>query len=457
MGYAVLHLDKAKGNEVKMTAHIERKQMPANAVPELTCLNEELIEFPTGVTNRTEAIEYRLNHAGLTRKIGSNQVRAIRIMLTGSNIAMKCIEAEGRIKEWCADNLDWLCNTFGRENIVSAVLHRDEATPHIHATVIPIVMGERRKISNKQPHNKGKKSYRKKPDYRPRLCADDIMTRTKLKSYQDSYADAMKKYGLERGIVGSEARHITTQEFYRNAIAQQQDLQDNIDELLKIEEQKRQALEEFTRQELTLRSNLRKAKSELKTVKAEIKTGKLKNAASEVGSTIMEGIGSIIGTSQVKRQQQEINSLHDENQSQQQKIDGLIQTIHRERAENVKIIKSLQDELHTIYHWLPDTKPLIRMGQYCRTVGFSDDMVKTLLNMKPIYFSGSIYSHEHKQHFETKKSKAQLVKDPNRTGVFRLLIDAIDIVQWFREKRHKLLLSMGIEPIGPKQKRGINI
>lgn len=454
MGYAVLHLDKAKGNEVKMTAHIERKQMPANAVPELTCLNEELIEFPTGVTNRTEAIEYRLNHAGLTRKIGSNQVRAIRIMLTGSNTEMKRIEAEGRIKEWCADNLDWLCNTFGRENIVSAVLHRDEATPHIHATVVPIVTGERRKTSNKQPNNKG---YRKKPDYRPRLCADDIVTRIKLKSYQDSYADAMKKYGLERGIVGSEARHITTQEFYRKAIAQQQDLQDNIDELLKIEERKRQALEEFTRQEQSLHSNLRKAESELKTVKAEIKTEKLKNAAAEVGSTIMEGIGSIIGTSQVKRQQQEINSLHDKNQSQQQKIDGLIQTIHRERAEDVKIIKSLQDELHSIYHWLPDTKPLIRMGEYCRTVGFSDDMVKTLLDMKPVYFSGSIYSHEYKQRFETKNSKAQLVKDLTRPGVFRLLIDTIDIVQWCREKRKNLLLSMDIKSIGPKQKRGIKI
>jgi hypothetical protein len=28
MGYAVLHLDKASGNEAKMTAHIERTQMP---------------------------------------------------------------------------------------------------------------------------------------------------------------------------------------------------------------------------------------------------------------------------------------------------------------------------------------------------------------------------------------------------------------------------------------------
>ena len=60
MGYVVLHLDKSPGNETAMTAHIARTRMPPNAIPSLTCLNEELIEFPDGVTNRTEAIDNRL-------------------------------------------------------------------------------------------------------------------------------------------------------------------------------------------------------------------------------------------------------------------------------------------------------------------------------------------------------------------------------------------------------------
>ena len=42
MGYAVLHLDKAPGNEAAMTAHIARTKIPTNASPERTCLNEEL-------------------------------------------------------------------------------------------------------------------------------------------------------------------------------------------------------------------------------------------------------------------------------------------------------------------------------------------------------------------------------------------------------------------------------
>ena len=106
MGYAVLHLDKSPGNEVRMTAHIARTQMPANANPTLTYLNVELVEFPEGVADRTEAIQHRLDNAGLTRKIGTNQVQTIRIMLTGSHEDMKRVEAEGRLDEWCSDNLE---------------------------------------------------------------------------------------------------------------------------------------------------------------------------------------------------------------------------------------------------------------------------------------------------------------------------------------------------------------
>ena len=108
--------------------------MPPNAIPELTYLNEELVEFPEGVADRTEAINHRLEHVGLTRKIGTNQVRVIRVMLTGTQEDMKRIAQEGRLKAWCADNLAWLRKTFGTENVVSAVLHMDEATPHIWKT-----------------------------------------------------------------------------------------------------------------------------------------------------------------------------------------------------------------------------------------------------------------------------------------------------------------------------------
>lgn len=216
MGYAVLHLEKAKGADTGMSAHIERTIHPKNADESRTHLNKELIEFPDGIHSRSEAISHRINTAGITRKIGKNQVRAIRALLTGTNEDMKRIEDSGQLDHWCQDNIQWLQETYGKENVVSAVLHMDENTPHIHATIVPIVTCERRKA--KKEEENGKRRYRKKKSGIVRLCADDVMARNNLKHYQDSYAQLMNKYELQRGIEGSEAKHISTSDYYKSLI-----------------------------------------------------------------------------------------------------------------------------------------------------------------------------------------------------------------------------------------------
>ena len=241
MGFVVLHMEKAHGSDSGTTAHIERFIIPKNADPTRTHLNRRLIEYPDGVKDRSAAIQQRLEEVGLTRKIGSNQVRAIRINVSGTHEDMKRIEEEGRLDEWCADNLKYFADTFGKENIVAAHLHRDEETPHIHVTLVPIVKGERKRRKREE---QTKKRYRKKPTDTVRLCADDIMTRLKLKSYQDTYAEAMAKYGLQRGIDGSKARHKSTQQYYRDI----QKLADNLKaEVVDLQQQKETAQEELRR------------------------------------------------------------------------------------------------------------------------------------------------------------------------------------------------------------------
>ena len=444
MGYAVLHLDKAPGNEAAMTAHIARTKIPTNASPERTCLNEELVEFPEEVADRTEAINYRLEHAGLTRKIGTNQVRVIRVMLTGSHDAMKRIEEEGRLPEWCADNLAWLRETFGAENVVSAVVHRDESTPHIHAAVVPIVTGERRKARTTASETPGKRHYRPKSAARPRLCADDVMSRIRLKQYQDSYAAAMSKYGLERGIDGSEARHITTQEFYRQAIAQQQDLQENIDALLRLEEQKRKAVEQLKQQErlahteyeqtATLQAKksaeLNRTEAELKSVKGELKGARLKNAAAEVGSNIVEGIG--------------------ENAALHEQIGTLNRANREEKARHEQAEQQLQAKLDRIEHWLPDTQTLIRWGEYCRDMGISESGAREIIAMKPLYVSGELYTREYSRRFDVSNTEIRLQRDPNGPGGFQLFIDRQPAHAWFRQRYVELMTRLGY-PVRPER------
>ncbi|WP_300896994.1 MULTISPECIES: MobV family relaxase [Bacteroidales] len=217
--YAVCHLQRGSGNDSGMSCHIERKTadgkvyIPDNADKTRTHLNRELIRFPDGVRNRTEAVQYRIDNAGLHRKVGKNQTKAIRIILTGSHEQMMKIEQNGRLDEWTDANLKWLRDTFGKDNVVSCVLHMDEKTPHLHATVVPIVTGER-----KRKTREGKKKYRTQTG--SRLSADDVMGRARLSIYQNTYAEAVREFGLQRGVVGSTAKHQSNGEYYRQQMLQ---------------------------------------------------------------------------------------------------------------------------------------------------------------------------------------------------------------------------------------------
>lgn len=233
--YAVCHLQKGSGNDSGMSCHIERRNaegklhIPANADSSRTHLNRELIAFPEGVTCRTQAIQHRLANAGLNRKVGKNQVQAIRIILTGTHEQMMEIEKSGRLDAWMRSNLDWLNETFGKDNVVSCVLHMDEKTPHLHATVVPIVTEER-----KRRKREGDQKYQTKAG--PRLSVNDVMARWRLRQYQDTYAKDMKPFGLERGIVGSAANHKSQQQHNAEVIRAQETkiagLEENIEALL---------------------------------------------------------------------------------------------------------------------------------------------------------------------------------------------------------------------------------
>lgn len=72
MGFTVLQIQKPKGNDARTTAHIERTVHPGNVEPERKELNKEVITFPDEIENRTQAIQYRIENAGITRKIGEN-------------------------------------------------------------------------------------------------------------------------------------------------------------------------------------------------------------------------------------------------------------------------------------------------------------------------------------------------------------------------------------------------
>ena len=443
-----MHLEKAKGTDSRMSAHIERTVHPKNADRTRTHLNRELVQFPEGVRNRTQAIAHRVETAGIRRKVGTNQVRAIRVLLTGSNRDMKQIEADGRLDDWCNDSLQWLRETYGEQNLVSAVLHMDEKTPHIHATVIPIVTGERRKAG--QEEQNGKKKYRKKNPQDVRLCADDVMARHRLKHYQDTYAQAMNKYGLQRGVDGSLARHISTMQYYKQLVEQQDSLQENIENLLGLEEE---------------------AMKKLKQVKGEINVQKMKGAAVNATTAIADGVSSLFGGSKVKK-------LEAENENLKRNIVNLQKQVQAEQREQTKMenrhsseinrvdrsyrqkIAEYDNRLELIDTYFPIVKELIPIAEQCREVGFTEELTRRIVSLQPVEFKGRLYSKEYKEKFRTEHSTATVERNPQEKGKFRLCIDGMPILEWFKMKFQELKEKLGVSHT-PKEenkpKRGLRL
>lgn len=468
MGKVVLNIKKPKGNDARTTAHIERTVMPGNADPARAHLNKELINYPDGVENRTQAIQHRIETAGIKRKITDNQIRALQVLLSGSPEDMQRIQAEGRLDEWCKDSVEWLHEEFGKDNVVSAVLHIDETTPHIHATVVPIVQGQRRKAQAEE--NNGKKKYRKKAKDAVRLCADDVMTRTNLEKFQDTYAEKMAKYGLERGIRGSEARNISTIEFYKDIYQKNIDLQESVGLLSAVEDARLLNIEQLRRQEQEAKQDYEQAESRkqqktaelketeevLNKTKGELKTEKLKNTAADIGSTIVDGIGSLVGTSKVKRQQQEIESLKADKDNLSEEVKGLKQHIHTLQQEHETIANKLKEELKMIHDLFPKLKELLRIENLCKHLGFGEELTKMILDMKPVGFKGKLYSAEYKRKFETDHSVAQIKSHPTEKNRLQLTIDGVSDTNWFRQKYREFqqAIDISIRKKGNTQKLG---
>ena len=451
MGNFTFDVKKAKGtSDATQSDHIERKIIPHNADPTRTHLNMALVTYPDGVDGRDEAIAHRLQTAGIKRKITNDQVRVVRIVMSGTHEDMMAIYRNGKLGEWCQDSIRYLYDTFGRENVVSAHLHMDEKTPHIHAAVVPIVTGERRKAKKEQAD--GKRKYRKKANA-VRLCADDLFNRQTLIAYHDGYAKVMAKYGLKRGVRGSEARHTTTTQYYR--------------ELKKMND----ALELESKR---LQEEKAEAEQELKQVKSEIRTDKLKSVATDAATALASGVSSLFGSGKMKSLERKNEDLRDEIAIRDETIEQLQSNIKQMQVEHSRAMMNKENEhrkaleakkaehkeetnilnsiINTANRWYPDFAHLLRLERLAKQIGLSAMEFAELIKGKVLNFTGRLFSSEHNRWFVAENTPIQILRDNDRR--LTLTANRIPISQWFNEQYDKLRQSIR-QPIQPKRSKGM--
>ena len=185
MSFAIMRFSKLKSWAAvgSSGSHTYRTRLTPNANPEKLALNR------TGRGTKGDVLkDVKSRVFAVTDRPRSNAVLALEFLLSASPEWFDG-KSSAEVNEWANASTAWLKRTFGDENLVHVVLHRDESTPHLVAYVVPEKNGKL-----------NARGFTGTPEL--------------VSSLQTEYADAMANFGLQRGIKGSRAEHQTVRDWY---------------------------------------------------------------------------------------------------------------------------------------------------------------------------------------------------------------------------------------------------
>ena len=184
MNYAILRVAKLKtfGQIGGSLAHTFRTRDTPNADPERTPLNEHHgPQTPAEIQAAFKEV--------LPEKRRKDAVLGLEYLITFSPEFAQANDGAAYFE----DARRWLIDRHGAENVISTHVHRDEATPHMVAYVVPMKDGRLRSTA---------------------FIGGPQM----LSEMQTDFAQEVgHRHGLERGIEGSNAKHQTIREYYARA------------------------------------------------------------------------------------------------------------------------------------------------------------------------------------------------------------------------------------------------
>ena len=196
MAYAILRFAKHKGGASKaLSAHHERTKEIYASNPDIdknrTMQNYHIV---TPRWSYEQEIRHRIRMAGC--RVRKDSVKFVETLITTSPEFAKAHESE--MPEYFNRAFGFLKERIGEENIISAVVHMDEKTPHLHLCFVPLTKDGR-------------------------LSAKEILgnKKTMIRWQDDFYACMAERWPeLERGTpaVETKRKHLTPQ-WYKKVTA----------------------------------------------------------------------------------------------------------------------------------------------------------------------------------------------------------------------------------------------
>jgi hypothetical protein len=247
VGYAVVHMMKIKSGAVGgIQSHNNREHEPKTN-PDVDMSRSEDNYDLISCDNYKRSIKEKLsNLVESSRAVRKDAVVVCNFIVTSDNETMNALGTD-RQREFFQDSVKWFSDRYGADRVLNATVHMDETTPHLHIGVMPITQDGR-------------------------LSAKAIFTKTEMKAIQTEFArDVGEKYGLERGIEGSERTHLSEARFKEQKALEMANEHGAIaQELQIIAEDCKQELSEATRSLETVKQELSTMQDRKDTLQGEI-------------------------------------------------------------------------------------------------------------------------------------------------------------------------------------------
>lgn len=244
MSYGIVRVQKLKSSAVRGIQSHDHRERESLTNPDIDQAkkadNYALVDSPSF----NAAIQERLEpvRANSTKALRKDAVVMCQLMVTSDHDFFKSLTPE-REKEFFQQSLRFIQERYGKENILSATVHKDEKTPHMHVNLTPIRGG--------------------------RLIASEIFTREELgRLHTDFHNSVGKKWSLERGETREDKkRHLSVGEYKRETVKATEA------ELEKVQAELAQTRKELD-QAKAVAKELEQTKAELDKTRAELSSFK---------------------------------------------------------------------------------------------------------------------------------------------------------------------------------------
>ena len=351
MSYLVLHMDKFKKDAIRGIQSHNRRERESHSNPDIdysrSAGNYDLCENSS--SNYAEAIQNRIDDLLMVKAVRKDAVHMCGLIVSSDTSFFTRIGKE-ETRRFFEEATVYLTDFVGKENVISAMVHTDEKTPHMHFLHVPVT-----------------------PD--GRLSANSIYTRASLKKLQTELPLYLQSRGfdIQRGVEqkpGSAKKHLDTREFKQqqealnNLILESEELAQNsrqiLDALEQREEELKKNIEAYERQAeeaekiLQEDSALPKAsmfnyQSVLKKASSIIAELKKALAVTHIAQKQKESLQRGLDTLRAEHTQLEMEYTVHKKQSQEEKekLDGLLAEMEGQMDLYLEFVR--QPEIHPLH------------------------------------------------------------------------------------------------------------